>query len=81
MLNAIEIYLNQIESDLQTDNATEHTHLPALSALLKAFLPDYRITNEPRRIQCGSPDFEIAKGEEPIGHLEVKDVGIDLNKT
>jgi predicted helicase len=81
MLNAIEIYLNQIESDLQTDNATEHTHRPALSALLKAFLPDYRITNEPRRIQCGSPDFEIAKGEELIGHLEAKDVGIDLDKT
>jgi len=81
MLNAIEIYLNQVENDLQAGNATEHTHRPTLSALLKAFLPDYRITNEPRRIQCGSPDFEIAKGEELIGHLEAKDVGIDLDKT
>ncbi|MEY3219072.1 MAG: hypothetical protein RIT27_429 [Pseudomonadota bacterium] len=81
MLNAIETYLNQIEHDLQIGNATEHTHRPALFALLKAFLPDYRITNEPRRIQCGSPDFEIAKGEEPIGHLEAKDIGIDLDKT
>jgi len=81
MLNATEIYLNQVENDLQAGNATEHTHRPTLSALLKAFLPDYRITNEPRRIQCGSPDFEIAKGEELIGHLEAKDVGIDLDKT
>jgi len=81
MSNPIETYLKKVETALQADNATEHTHRPFLAELLQAFLPDYRITNEPRRIQCGSPDFEIAKGEEPIGHLEAKDVGIDLDKT
>jgi predicted helicase len=81
MSNTIEIYLKNIENALQADNATEHTHRPALFALLKAFLPDYRITNEPRQIECGAPDFEIAMNEIPIGHLEAKDIGNNLNKT
>jgi predicted helicase len=73
-------YLDTLQAHLQAGNATEHTHRPALQILLNALLPDYRITNEPRRIACGSPDFEIAKGEEPIGHIEAKDVGVDLDK-
>jgi hypothetical protein len=80
MSSPIQSYLQSIATHLQTGNATEHTHRPALQNLLTALLPHYRITNEPRRIACGSPDFEIAKGEEPIGHLETKDVGVDLDK-
>lgn len=80
MLNTIETYLKNIEHALQADNATEHTHRPALFELLKAFLPEYRITNEPRHIECGAPDFEIALNEIPIGHLEAKDIGTNLNK-
>jgi predicted helicase len=77
---AIQAYLQDITRHLQAGNATEHTHRPALQTLLQSLLPDYHITNEPRRIACGAPDFEIAKGEEPIGHIEAKDVGADLNK-
>ncbi len=80
MSSPIQTYLQSIATQLQTGNATEHTHRPALQNLLTALLPNYRITNEPRRIACGSPDFEIAKGEEPIGHLEAKDIGVDLDK-
>ncbi len=80
MSSHIQIYLQSLATQLQTGNATEHTHRPALQNLLTALLPNYRITNEPRRIACGSPDFEIAKGEEPIGHIEAKDVGVDLEK-
>jgi predicted helicase len=80
MSSPIQTYLQSIATQLQTGNATEHTHRPALQNLLTALLPHYRITNEPRRIACGSPDFEIAKGEEPIGHIEAKDIGMDLDK-
>jgi very-short-patch-repair endonuclease len=73
-------YLNHLQIHLLANNATEHTHRPALQNLLTALLPHYRITNEPRRIACGSPDFEIAQGDVPIGHIEAKDVGIDLDK-
>ncbi|MFZ2727430.1 MAG: type ISP restriction/modification enzyme [Methylococcaceae bacterium] len=80
MTTAIETYLNAIHAQLKTGNATEHTHRPALQNLLNTLLPNYRITNEPRRIACGSPDFEIALNDEPIAHIEAKDIGIDLNK-
>jgi predicted helicase len=80
MSSHIQIYLQSIATQLQTGNATEHTHRPALQNLLTALLPHYRITNEPRRIACGSPDFEIAKDDVPIGHLEAKDIGVDLEK-
>jgi len=76
----IDSYLNLIQTHLEAGNATEHTHRPALQNLLTALLPNYRITNEPRRIACGSPDFEIAKDNVPIGHIEAKDVGVDLDK-
>jgi hypothetical protein len=77
---AIQTYLHDITRHLQAGNATEHTHRPALQTLLQSILPEYHITNEPRRIACGAPDFEIAKGSVPIGHIEAKDIGIDLNK-
>ncbi len=80
MSSPIQTYLQSLATHLQAGNATEHTHRPALQILLNTLLPNYRITNEPRRIACGSPDFEIAKGEEPIGHLEAKDIGVDLDK-
>ncbi|ALG68063.1 type ISP restriction/modification enzyme [Beggiatoa leptomitoformis] len=79
-MNPIQTYLNELQAAVSAGNATEHTHRPALKNLLCAILPDYRITNEPRRIACGSPDFEVAKNDIPVGHIEAKDIGIDLNK-
>ena len=80
MTTPIHAYLQTISTHLQAGNATEHTHRPALQNLLNTLLPTYRITNEPRRIACGAPDFEIAHGVEPIGHIEAKDVGVNLDK-
>ena len=80
MSSVIHTYLQDIARHIQAGNATEHTHRPALQTLLQSLLPDYHITNEPRRIACGAPDFEIAKHSEPIGHIEAKDIGVDLNK-
>jgi predicted helicase len=80
-MSAIQTYLQDVAAHLKAGNATEHTHRPALQNLLSALLPDYHVTNEPRRIACGAPDFEIAKGVEPIGHIEAKDIGVSLDKT
>ncbi|MDD5754326.1 MAG: N-6 DNA methylase, partial [Methylococcales bacterium] len=77
----IQTYLQDVAAHTKQGNATEHTHRPALQNLLNALLPTYHVTNEPRRIACGAPDFEIAKGVEPIGHIEAKDIGISLDKT
>lgn len=79
-MNPIQTYLNELQNAIDAGNATEHTHRPALQNLLCAILPDYRITNEPRRIACGSPDFEIAQNNIPVGYIEAKDIGINLDK-
>lgn len=82
MSDAIKTYLAAIEQALKAGNATEHTHRPALKALLEAIGGgDVRATNEPKQIACGAPDFIVTRGVVPLGYIEAKDVGIDLTKT
>ncbi len=80
----IDVYRRQIEKELQAGNATEHTHRPALKALLESLAAGVTATNEPKRVECGAPDFAVtekrAHGPFTIGHLEAKDVGIDLGE-
>ncbi|OIP68815.1 MAG: DNA methyltransferase [Oscillatoriales cyanobacterium CG2_30_40_61] len=79
-MNGFITYLKEIETDFQAGNATEHTHRPALKKLIESLTSSIRVTNEPKRIQCGSPDFVITQGQIEIGHIEAKDIGISLNK-
>jgi len=37
-----------------------------------------RITNEPKRITCGAPDYIVTRDEIPVGYIEAKDIGTDL---
>ena len=37
-------------------------------------------TNEPKRIACGAPDFSVNSKTVPLGHVETKDVGTDLEE-
>jgi predicted helicase len=80
-MSSIQIYLNTVAQQLAAGNATEHTYRPTLQHLLNALLPDLRVTNEPRRLECNSPDFEVANGVVPIGYIEAKTIGVDLDKT
>ena len=34
--------------------------------------------NEPQRVRCGAPDFIIQRGAIAIGHVEAKDLAVDL---
>ena len=80
----IDVYRRQIERELQAGNATEHTHRPALKTLIESLVSGATATNEPKRVECGAPDFVIshmaAHGPVTIGHLEAKDVGKDLDE-
>jgi hypothetical protein len=80
----VDTYRREIERELQAGNATEHTHRPALKTLLQALAPKVTATNEPKRVECGAPDFAVtekrAHGPVTIGHLEAKDVGKDLDE-
>lgn len=80
MASPIANYLKQVENALKVGNATEHTHRPALKTLVEALRPKITATNEPQRIACGAPDFIITDKDIPIGYIEAKDVGVDLDK-
>lgn len=73
-------YVRDIRKNLERGDATEHTHRPALKSLLEAIGKDIVATNEPRRIACGAPDFNITRKGVPLGHVETKDVGANLDE-
>lgn len=57
----------------------EHQHRPALKLLLEAILPDVDAVNEPGKIEFGAPDFALIKGGFPIGYVETKRLGENLD--
>ncbi len=76
MSATINTYLNTLG---KTYSATEHSHRPALTMLLGEMIPDAQATNEPRRIECGAPDFVIHRKEIPFGYVETKNIGANLD--
>lgn len=85
MMSNFGSYLDNIQAALQAGNSTEHTHRPFLKSLIESLASGITATNEPKRIACGAPDYivtrgEIAQGEIPLGYIEAKDVGENLNK-
>lgn len=79
-MNAFADYLREIRKNLDKGDSTEHTHRHALETLLEGYGKDIDATNEPRRIACGAPDFNISRKGIPLGHVETKDVGINLDE-
>lgn len=80
--NPLKDYLASLEASLKRGDATEHTHRPTLKTLIETLAgdPAVQAVNEPRRIACGAPDFVIARGTVPLGYVEAKDVGANLNE-
>jgi hypothetical protein len=79
-LKAFNTYLRSIENELSQGNATEHTHRSALKAVLESLGDGIVATNEPRRLECGAPDFVVTRGLTTIGYVEAKDVGKSLDE-
>ena len=84
MPDPIKAYLKQIEAALAAGNTTEHTHRPALKALIEALAPGVTAINEPQRSASGAPDLVIGRGPGPkvlnAGYVEAKDVGKSLDE-
>jgi hypothetical protein len=79
---AISHYVVEIDKIYRAGIATEHRYRPSLKTLfescftgLKTPLKDsftgfkngLTITNEPKHIDCGAPDYIITRGSIPIG--------------
>ncbi len=77
---AISEYLREISKHLASGDATEHTYRPALKTLLETIHEDITATNEPKRVQCGAPDFIITRGQTPLGYIEAKEIGSNLGE-
>ena len=73
-------YLRKLERALKRGDATEHTHRPALKELLEALDESIVATNEPRRSDCGAPDYVVSRKRDQlsIGYVEAKNIGADL---
>ncbi len=82
MTNPIQTYLTQLQDNLNTDQAKEHTHRAALESLIESLTPTVNAVNEPIRIACGSPDFVVLQKSDNVqmGYIEAKDIGISLDK-
>ncbi|MCK4627099.1 MAG: DNA methyltransferase [Phycisphaerae bacterium] len=73
-------YLKAVRKNLADGNATEHTHRPALKALLESAPGLITATNEPKQIDCGAPDFVVKRRQRILGYVECKDIGINLDE-
>jgi predicted helicase len=76
----LSAYLAEIKKSLAEGDSTEHTHRPALKRLIEAAGDGVVATNEPKRILCGSPDFRVTRKSVPLGHVETKDIGANLDE-
>ncbi len=72
----ISQYLARTQAAHQKGNATEHTYRGDLTQLLRELLPHIETTNEPRRINCGAPDYVLTDNKGiAVGYIEAKDIG------
>ena len=72
----IEILKNRFKSGI----SREHSYRGDLETLIRTIVRGVDITNEPANVtDCGNPDYVITKGKIPVGYIEAKDIGKDLN--
>ena len=72
-------YLQAVAATAATGHATEHSYRAHVETLFHQLFPQLSITNEPRRQACGAPDYVVQRQGVPLGYIEAKDLGKDLN--
>jgi predicted helicase len=73
-------YVEIVSKRLQSGISREHSYRGDLETLIRELVQGIEITNEPANVtDCGTPDYVITKGKIPVGYIEAKDIGKDLN--
>lgn len=67
-------YIKELDQLYSVGNTTEHSFRGPLQSFLSELLPGYVVTNEPRRRECGAPDYVITKKGVPVAFFEAKDI-------
>ncbi len=75
----IQEYISKINTRYISGISTEHSYRGDLQNLLETLVPDVMVTNEPSRVACGAPDYIITRKNIPVGYIEAKDIGADLD--
>jgi predicted helicase len=75
---AVADYVGEVSRLAKTGKATEHTFRGALAALLDTLAPGLKAVNEPKRTDCGAPDY-IVQNKSGLGifYVEAKDLDDD----
>ena len=77
---SIAEYRRSIRATHDTGQATEHSYRPALQQLLQDIGgKDIKAINEPTQADYGAPDFIVEQRQVPVGHVECKDIGTNLD--
>ena len=76
----INEYISTVNTRHQSGISREHSYRADLEALIRGLVSNVEITNEPANVtDCGNPDYVITNKNIPIGFIEAKDLGKDLN--
>ena len=75
-------YLREIEQKWHSGRATEHTYRSNLERLLTDFLKsdEWTVINEPTHLGRNAPDMLILKNRQPVGYIEAKNIGANLDR-
>ena len=72
----IQGYIQAINAKFITGKTTEHSFRGDLQSLIEAIIgTEFTVINEPKRQDCGAPDYILEKKGIPIGFIEAKDIG------
>jgi len=73
-------YIETINSRYISGMASEHAYRGDLESLIRELVPQVEVINEPSQVtDCGNPDYVISRKNIPVGFIEAKDIGKDLN--
>jgi len=75
----INQYLRVLSRSYLAGDATEATYYPTLEALVESLGRDIDAVSQPKRRECGTPDFQVKKGDLAVGYIEAKDLGASLD--
>lgn len=77
-VKAVEDYICEVARLAKSGITTEHTFRGALAMLLDALAPNLKAFNEPKRTECGAPDYIVQdKTGLAVFYVEAKDLGDD----
>lgn len=78
-MEAIDTYLTAVSRQFSTGIARELAYRGCLESLIESLASELVATSDPARIQCGAPDYIVTRRNIPIGYVEAKDIGKDLD--